>query len=101
MQLQTLNPHIKTLLIGLYIGVLTAALSPIIGIAWYSLPFHGSAFLQASTVLSVAIAFFIEEYIRKMNRPLNTRVGIAIATAVVAVGGYYFFLLWALRGFGN
>jgi ABC-type uncharacterized transport system permease subunit len=99
--MKTLHPSVKLLIIGLYIGVISQGLNPIIFIALYYLPFIIVPFApQVAGVCAVVIAYFLEEAIRRSKYPRKIRIMAALGTALLAAAIYALFLAWLHRRLG-
>jgi hypothetical protein len=98
--MSTINPHLKTLLIALFVAVVSQSITPFISMAFYYIPVVIVPFsIQVSDIVAVVVAFFIEEAIRRSNHTRRTKIILACGIAAGAALAYVLFLAWVFRMF--
>lgn len=94
-----LHPNLKLVLIGLYIGLISSAATPIMTMLIVYMPIVTVPPPPIVNVICIATTFVFEEIVRKSRLQRRTKVIIFAVTAALAALAYVAFLAWAFRWF--
>lgn len=95
--MNNLHPHLKTLIIGFYIGLVSQAATPLLVMVLLYAPFIQVPAIPFVNIISVMLTYFMVALIRQSRYSRRTKIIIALSIAVLAVGGYVTYMAWAFR----